>query len=165
MTPTTYNYNFHHSSHTLQDVLNIDVAKLRLVDKRFWNGESSWYDDPWCYLSTPAAANCYLYGTVSSYTGVRWNHPVSLDFPYINDYCHHDSWCYNPVFEGHGHFHTDFTWCNSSAGGQEIDMQNNNYSYADGSYMTDFWTTASCFGLHHATRVWANLNSSVDDGG
>jgi hypothetical protein len=156
--PTTYYYNYHHSSQTLQDAINIDVAKTRLVDKKFWNNYSTWLDDPWCY------ATCHLYGVVKAYTGKTWNHPTGVDFPYIGESCRHDTNCSDNLIIGHGHFHTDFGWCNLGSGAhQEIDQWNDNYSRANGTYWTDFYHQAPCAGLHNATKVWADTNPSVDE--
>jgi len=94
---------------------------------------------------------------------VTWNHPTEVDFPFIDTSCHHDNYCGDVLIEGHGHFHTDFLWCNFSTDTQEMDLYNNNYSVNDGTYWTDFTQVAPCQGLHHATRVWVDSNPSVDE--
>lgn len=61
-------YNWIHSSQTVQDIINIDIAKHRLNSHRCWDASSTWMTR-W---------------TAKSSTSVSWNHPsgkpVELQF-------------------------------------------------------------------------------------
>ena len=50
--------NYIRSSQTIQDVANIDIAKLRLHSNRCWNGSSTWMvNDVWAEASTSVSWN------------------------------------------------------------------------------------------------------------
>jgi hypothetical protein len=128
--------NYIHTSQTLQDIVNIDIAKYRYHTDRKWNGTSTWFGTD-------------LKGVAS--TSITWNHPVSAVINYIGGA---GSATYSTST---GAFHSDFLWCNLQAG-QNFTMQNKNTSYNDGTKNGNFTQSRTCSGTHMATSTWADIN-------
>lgn len=133
--------NYIHSSQTLQDVVNIDIAKLRLHSNRCWNGSKTWMvNDVWARSST----------------SVSWNHPDGNPwFPRVD-------WNQGTTATaiGSANFHSDWLWCNLTADWQVISLTNTNVSKANGSYSASFSQSRACPGTHMATA--SKVSSSRD---
>lgn len=144
--------NYIHTSQTLQDVVNIDVAKLKTVTKRWWQplAKVTWLVD-----------NGYLDDRVRASTSVRWNHPVSVTPGYFDFGCTNTKPCFQGTSVWGSHFHTDFTWCNRSSESQEMELWTQVYTYGDGYADAIFTQDVHCRGLHHATRVWQNSDKRI----
>ncbi len=136
--------NYLHTFQTVQDIVNIDIAKLQFDTNRNWDGSCSWWAD------TPPPA---FYAAAS--TGVKWNHPYK---PTIQDQvqraCGAD-WARAYGFAG---FHSDFLWCNFKSEWQTIELAQWNYTRADGTGGVNWWQNRSCPGTHMATKIWQNTN-------
>ena len=130
--------NWIHSSQTVQDIINIDIAKHRLNSHRCWDDSSTWMTR-W---------------TATSSTSVSWNHPsgkpVELQFD--------TSPAETATMRTSASFHSDWLWCNFRSDWQEIELRNTNVSYDDGTYGVTFWLSRSCPGTHMATASKSNDN-------
>ncbi len=130
--------NYIHSSQTVQDVVNIDVAKLRSHTDRNWNGSCTW----WKHLRA-----------VSS-TSMSWNHPYKPGIVGAWEGC--------GIFYIYSlaapNYHSDWLWCNFGSGWQEMWLANWHYSWASGDWLTSFFQNVSCPGTHMSTASWTNTN-------
>jgi len=130
--------NWIHSSQTVQDIINIDIAKHLLNSHRCWDDSSTWMTR-W---------------TATSSTSVSWNHPsgkpVELQFD--------TSPAETATTRTSASFHSDWLWCNFRSDWQEIELRNTNVSYDDGTYGVTFWQSRSCPGTHMATASKSNDN-------
>lgn len=135
--------NVVHGSQTLQDIINIDIAKYRYGHDRVWDNAAYTYFKP-------------IYGWMTASTSVAWNHPHTPVFDFFNS-----SWTYYAA-NGYGHadFHSDFLWCNLQTG-QNFTLSTRLVSYWQGSYDANFSQSKTCSGTHMATRKWADLNQSA----
>lgn len=131
--------NYIHSSQTVQDPVNIDIAKLRLHSNRCWDGSSTWMvSDVWAEAST----------------SVSWNHVVGTPwFPRVD-------WGAGTTATavGSANFHSDWLWCNFTADWQVLSLTNTNVSNKDGTYTVSFSQSRACPGTHMATASKANSN-------
>lgn len=131
--------NYIHSSQTVQDLVNIDIAKLRLHSNRCWNGSSTWMvNDVWAESST----------------SVSWNHTSGAPwFPRVD-------WAAGTTATavGSANFHSDWLWCNFTADWQVLSLTNTNVSNKDGTYTVSFSQSRACPGTHMATASKANSN-------
>ncbi|GEM_PF-3481811 len=131
--------NYIHSSQTVQDLVSIDIAKLRLHSNRCWNGSSTWMvNDVWAEAST----------------SVSWNHVVGTPwFPRVD-------WGAGTTATaiGSADFHSDWLWCNFTADWQVLSLTNTNVSNKDGTYTVSFSQSRACPGTHMATASKANSN-------
>lgn len=131
--------NYIHSSQTVQDVVNIDIAKLRLHSNRCWDGSSTWMvNDVWAEAST----------------SVPWNHPSGTPwFPRVD-------WGAGTTATavGSANFHSDWLWCNFTADWQVLSLTNTNVSNKDGTYTVSFSQSRACPGTRMATVSKANSN-------
>lgn len=138
-TPETWYGNYIHSSQTMQDVVNIDIAKFRYDHDRVWNGSQTYFK------------SCCGYARSS--TSVSWNHPAGSPV--------FDGWDGAPVATAHGYahgdFHSDFLWCNFQAG-QNFRMNTTLDSFKTGGYDAHFGQNRACGGTHMATSKSANTN-------
>lgn len=123
--------NIIQSSQTLQDVINIDIAKFRYGHDRVWNGSQT----------RMKASVRWAYGQ----TGVAWNHPVGAWFD-----LQETAWATEARGVAHGDFHSDFLWCNFQPG-QNFSMKSTLTSRRDGGRKVDFTQSATCSGTHMAT--------------
>jgi hypothetical protein len=148
--PLVTHSNYVHSSQTLQDVVNIDVAKLKTVTERWWDTVGAWmYDN----------GNVYDWGQAS--TSRSWNHPET-PVPGSFDWdCTELTTCDQVHTEWAAGYHTDFVWCNASKSSQHFTLRNVVYAKKDGGYSAKYYQKVGCPGLHHATRTWQNNNSAI----
>lgn len=130
--------NYIHSSQTLQDIINVDIAKHRLNTRRCWTPTTTWMT-AW---------------TAHSYTSVSWNHVVGSPRMLRFDTARSAT----AIGQSSGTFHTDWAWCNANSGWQTIELRNTNTSKAGGGYSASFWQNASCPGTHMATASKANTS-------
>jgi len=140
--------NWIHSSQTMQDVVNIDIAKFQYHTDRVWDGSNSWYK-----TGSGGSGPCVCPWWMRSSTSVTWNHPVG--YPYQS---YHDTkpQTYASSLAG-GNFHSDFLWCNFQAG-QNYTMENTHVSNYNGGYTAYFYQNRACSGTHMATRKWTNTD-------
>ena len=144
--------NYIHTSQTLQDVVNIDVAKLKTVTKRWWQ--------PTFWL-TWLVDNGYFDDRAKASTSVKWNHPTEVIPGYFDYGCTNTTPCFQATSVWGSHFHTDFTWCNASSESQEMELWTQVYTYGDGTADAIFTQDVHCRGLHHATKVWQNSDKRI----
>lgn len=138
-TAITYG-NYVHSSQTVQDIINIDIAKLQYHTDRNWNGACTWWQpDRWA----------------GAYTGVWWNHPTNVWISEVLGIRCGSDWTRTGASAT---FHSDFLWCNFTASWQQMQLANWNYSNSVGGYGVYFWRNVGCPGTHAATAFWANIN-------
>ncbi|MDO4888174.1 MAG: hypothetical protein Q3979_05665 [Actinomycetaceae bacterium] len=125
-----------HSSQTVQDVANVDIAKHRLNTYRCWDGHET----------------SMVKWTARSYTGVPWNHASGRPDIVLFD----SDWGATASAQSSGKFHTDWVWCNVKSRWQGIELRNTHVSYPNGGYRVTFWQNGSCPGTHIATGVKAD---------
>lgn len=134
------NCNWIHSSQTVQDVVNIDIAKHRFHTNRCWSVGTSRMTD-WKGESS---------------TSVAWNHtsgsPTVIRFD--------GGWSKSASAQSSAKFHTDWTWCNFKVGWQSIELRNTHISNGDGTYSVSFWQNRSCPGTHMATASKQSSSST-----
>lgn len=140
--PATLYGNYIRSSQTLQDVVNIDIAKWKWTHDRLW-------DDYYAATRFKAAgedgSNYVYWGRAS--TSVSWNHAVGAYYDGANT-----SWCSLCTAHSysHGTFHSDFLWCNFQPG-QDFNLRTTLDSKSGGGYDAHFSQSNVCSGTHMAT--------------
>lgn len=141
--------NVIHSSHTLQDVVRIDIAWLRSSVDRAWDCNSTWlHNENDTYDRVKAWAD----------GGPSWwkiNDPVT--WPNASWSCNTNS-CTNAWARTTTTFHTDFLHCNVI--NQDIKLTTTTVSYPDGSYWVDFQKNGSCPGVFSATATKTNTDET-----
>ena len=129
--------NYIHTSSTLQDIVNIDIANLRYHTDRKWdNCNTSFKSDRW--------------GT--AYVSVRWNHIGGAGESWAQR-----GWRSRRTAKAYGKFHSDFLWCNMQSG-QNFYLYNYNKTYAGGAYGATFRQSRTCSGTHMATAKWTSTS-------
>jgi hypothetical protein len=131
--------NYIHTSQTVQDVINIDVAKYRLHTDRKWNGCGTYIGN--------------RFGDGS--TSMPWNHYTG-DSYVSGSVCSQASPCGSAYYRRKGNFHTDFLWCNFTS--QNFSLYNRNTTYQDGAKAGQWTQSQVCPLTHMATAIWANTN-------
>jgi hypothetical protein len=131
--------NYIHTSQTVQDVINIDVAKYRLHTDRKWNGCGTYIGD--------------RFGEGS--TRMSWNHYTG-DTYVSGSVCSLANPCGSAYYRRRGNFHTDFLWCNFTS--QNFSLYNRNTTYQDGAKAGQWTQSQVCPLTHMATAIWANTN-------
>lgn len=132
--------NYIHSSQTMQDVVNIDIAKFEYS-----------HDRVWYWLWTHFKGCC---GHIRGSTSVPWNHPNGVLFDgYDGSWRILWAWGF-----AHGRFHTDFLWCNIPGQPQDFNLITVLVSLFTGSYAALFDQTKRCGGTHMSTRYWTSIS-------
>ena len=127
----TTSSNYIHTSQTVQDILNFDIAKLRYHTQRAWNGVRTWFRSD-------------LFAVASS--GFAWNHVVGAAIDYIGPEG------LSSYSTAHGDFHSDWLWCNLN-----YRMDNNNKPSSSGWFGGAYTQSVTrCSGTHMTTKTWAN---------
>lgn len=135
----TTSCNYIHSSQTVQDAVNIDIAKHRLATRRCWNGATTWMTS----------------GIPRSYTGVPWNHAYTPKLTRLDT-----TRSSIAVGKSAGSFHTDWLWCNATSKWQAIELRNTNTSQFNGSHYVSFWQSRACPGTHMSTASKTSMSST-----
>lgn len=131
--------NYIHSSQTVQDVVNIDIAKHRFATRRCWNGAVTWMTS----------------GSANSYTGVPWNHANKPTLTRLDR-----TPSSTVVGRSSGTFHTDWLWCNATSRWQAIELRNTHTSQFNGAHWVSFWQSRACPGTHMATASKTSSSST-----
>lgn len=153
--PNTIWGNFIRSPQTLQDVVNIDIAKLKWTHDRVWDDASG---------ACPGACvtrfkntnennpNLAWWGQCS--TSVNWNHVTGCWYTGADT-----NWVAG-LAKSHaeGRFHTDWTWCNGTSEWQNLALFTELKSFGDGGYNVSFTQAAPCPGTHMATSKWTTTS-------
>jgi hypothetical protein len=139
--------NYIRSSQTLQDIVNIDIAKLKFTHDRVWE---DYYGG---FVRFKAAGESWPYATwwLQGSTSVGWNHPHTP----VKDW-HDVTWI--PPYAGsagHGDFHSDFLWCNLQPG-QNFTLGTVLTAGANGAYNAAFGQSQVCSGTHMATSKYTS---------
>lgn len=146
--PNTIWGNFVRSSQTLQDAVNIDIAKLKWTHDRVWDdsrGVTRFKD------TNESAPNLTWWGQCS--TSVSWNHVTSCWYTGADI-----TWGAFANSYAEGNFHTDWTWCNGTSEWQDLSLYTKLWSYAGGGYDVSFTQAAPCPGTHMATSKWTSTS-------
>jgi hypothetical protein len=138
--------NFVRSSQTLQDAVNIDIAKLKWTHDRVWDGRVTRFKG-----TNENSPNLAWWGQCS--TSVSWNHVTSCWYTGADT-----TWVAFANSYAEGNFHTDWTWCNGTSEWQNLSLYTKLWSYADGGYDVRFTQAAPCPGTHMATRKWTSTS-------
>lgn len=146
--------NVIHSSHTLQDVVRIDIAWLRTSTDRIWNCNATWLHEENDSSDRVKAWS----GTGPSW----WTLKDPTRFGTVTWTCGRDLNCSNTWARVAVTFHTDFLHCNAI--NQDIKITETTVSYPDGSYYVDWVKNGSCPGVFSATATKANV-SNLRSGG
>ncbi len=130
--------NYIHSSGTLQDIVFVDISRVRYHTDRKWDGSTSWWGAAWA-------------GQCNAGANTPWNHLVSCVAWDLSDHA--------PTVEtaAQGEFHSDWLWCNLQAG-QNFAMINDHQSAWQGSFAAFFFQTKTCSGTHMTTQSWTSTN-------
>lgn len=144
--------NWIHSSHTLQDPVNIDVAWLRTSAKRTWRCDTTY----WSETSGDMSAN--------SGSGPSWWTHDKPTWAVINWRCYPlPSACSQAKMEARAWFHVDFPSC--PGGHQDIQIANEVWTNADGTKTFQTSKSATCTGLHSSTGSKITTSKSSGYGG
>ena len=147
-TPNTVWGNFIRSSQTLQDVVNIDIAKLKTTHDRQWD---DYWNDTRFKADGENSPNMVRWSEAS--TSVSWNHVSGVYFDGAETYWRTDS----ALSWSHGDYHSDFLWCNYEPG-QNFWLQTALISYPGGGYDSNFFQSRVCSGTHMATSKWTSIS-------
>lgn len=126
------------TSHTLQDIVFIDVAWFRSSSLVYWDGSKAWHD--------PALGKVITW--LDGGPG-WWPTKTPPKYYYANFSCPGSGFCSEAATIAEGNFHTDFLHCNVT--NQDIRMVTDVYAQADGSRIVEFYKYGTCAGLHSAT--------------
>lgn len=145
-------FNWIHTSHTLQDPVFIDLAWLRTSFKRGWRCDTTYWTE--------------VYGDMIAFDGSGpswWSHDPPT-WAVINWSCLPIiNLCTKAKSEARAWFHVNFASC--PGGHQDIRIDNEVWTKADGSHTFHTAKNASCTGIHSATGSTVNGSKSGGYGG
>jgi hypothetical protein len=135
-----WQYDWLHTSQTLQDIINIDITKLRFDGRRRWNGSyTAFTGDWWAQAQAPRS----------------WNHVASGPFLDALDETANAGTANGRV---HANYHSDFVWCNFEPG-QNFTMTTAMTTKKDGNMARTYSQNRQCAGTHKATRSSHDQNA------
>lgn len=131
--PDTIWGNFIRSSQTLQDVFNVDIAKLKWTHDRQWNDANGLTRFKTTNENTP---NLSWWGACS--TTVSWNHVTGCWYNGANT-----TWAGVASSNAQGNFHTDWAWCNNTTQWQNLSLFTRLDSWPGGDYNAVFCASSA----------------------
>ena len=143
--------NYHHSSHTIQDLPTVDLGWVRIDNRRYWTDAGVWFSDPpiWPgYRSHNDTGVNNDWYTSWQLVGKSWN-------AYSSE-CYSAENCVEAVVEGQATFRTTFAHCKFVPGWQETTITSENWSYPGGGHHFRTERVGNCPGLHSATASWTD---------
>lgn len=129
-TPEGWSGNWIRSSQTVQDIVNIDIAKFRHSHDRVWNGS-------WTYFKNASGAR-----KAKASTSMPWNHVTDIFLGHA-DY----SYRTHAKSTARASYHSDFLWCNGEDG-DDFRLRNTLHSWSDGSWYARYIQSELCSGTH-----------------
>lgn len=143
--------NFAHTSHTYQDIVNIDLGWIRTTFDRKWNCNTAWWGEDL------AGENLVAWSGVSG-DFFYWN----ADPPVMRAW----SWGCSP---------TGFAACDGTLGQAEMSVRvgglcrysviSSVRTYISGNFTVDWYQTGGCPGIHSATGTSQNTSRAGGFGG
>ena len=138
VSPLVVNAGYIATSHTLQDIVRIDVAWFRTSTLRSFDGTKVWLDP------TLGKQIAWLDGGPG-----WWPTKTPPHYYYANFDCPTTGFCSEAATIVEGSFHTDFLHCNAI--NQDIRLVTDIYAYDLGDRTVEFYKYGSCPGVYSAT--------------
>jgi hypothetical protein len=140
-----------HTSHTIQDVVNIDLAWLRTSAQRYWDCNKAWWAKT---IDTQSRVKAW------ADSGPTWWHVKDqVTFPYVAWQCPDGGVCASATVWARTTFRVDVLHCNR-LNTNSIELDTETITYPDGSYTVYFDKYGSCAGLHSSTAMMTNNSNS-----
>lgn len=144
--------NWIHTSHTLQDVVRIDLAWLRSSFRRYWNCDTTYWSERFGDIFAWAGSGpSWWRNDPPTFPSIYWGcFPVTFNCEFTHATVRAD-------------FHTDFAHCNAI--NQDIRLETAVYTYNDGGEYVEFRKNGSCPGVYSATGTRVNTSKTGGFGG
>lgn len=140
--------NYHHSSHTIHDPVNIDLAWHRIDNKRYWTDDGVWFADSpnWPEYISDAGTG----------TGPDWWHLTGQGITETSSHCNSSQNCPGARVAGYASFRTTWAWCRPHQ--RNMTIYSTNWSLAGGGHYVETRRVGNCPGLHSSTAEWVDLS-------